>query len=188
MAYPENFSPRIYHTIVLDFEDHFYPKHFKTSSSAINAWLGAVLSVETSTLKFNELKWDMMHRLSKGNPIFQFNVSEVDLIGVSLTRRGTFNWRQPDYAKGNFLLDIKIELQSGDVFRLEADALDIVELWIKHLKEQGFNVLDPMDLEHRFLTVEATYKARYDHIAAHYDTLADEYSLENPRVRIEIVQ
>lgn len=188
MAYPENFSPRIYHNIVLEYENHFYPKHFKTSSSATNAWLGAVLSVEASSLKFDELKWDLMHRLSKGNPILQFNVSEVNLIYISLIRRGTFNWRQPDYPKGNFLLDIKLELNNGDVFCLEADALDIVELWIKHLKEQGFNVLDPMDLEHRFLTVEAAYKARYDHIAAQYDALADAYSLENPRVRIEVIQ
>ena len=91
MGYPENFSPRIYHTIVLDFENHFYPKHFKTSSSAINSWLGAVLSVEANTLKFDELKSDLMHRLSKGNHIISFDVSEVDLIDVSLTRRGTFN-------------------------------------------------------------------------------------------------
>ena len=187
MGYPENFSPRIYHTIVLDFENHFYPKHFKTSSSAINSWLGAVLSVEANTLKFDELRLDFMHRLSKGNPIISFDVSEVDLIDVSLTRRGTFNWRQPDYPQGNFLLDIKLELKCGDVFRLEADALDIVEVWIKYLKEQGFNVFDPMDLEHRFLSVEATYKARYDHIATQYDALANEYSLENPRVRIEVV-
>jgi hypothetical protein len=128
-----------------------------------------------------------MHRLSKGNHIISFDVSEVDLIDVSLTRRGTFNWRQPDYPQGNFLLDIKLELKCGDVFRLEADALDIVEVWIKYLKEQGFNVFDPMDLEHRFLSVEATYKARYDHIATQYDVLANEYSLENPRVRIEVV-
>jgi hypothetical protein len=188
MGYPENFSPRIYHTIVLDFDNHVYPKHFKTSSGAINSWLGAVLSVETSTLKFDELKWDLMHRLSKGNPIISLNVSEVKLIDVSLTRRGTFNWRQPDYPNGNFLLDIKLELNNGDVFRLEADALEIVEVWIKHLKEQGFNVLDSMDLEHRFLSVEATYKARNDHIAAQYDALAYEYSLENPRVRIEVIQ
>ena len=186
MGYPESFSPRIYHTVVLDFNNHFYPKHFKTSSSATNAWLGAVLSVETNTLKFDELKRDLMHRLSKGNPIFQFNVREVKLIGVSLTRRGTFNWRQPDYPQGNFLLDIKLELNNGDIFRLEADALDIVEVWIKHLKKQGFNVLDPLDLEHRFQSVEATYKARYDHISAQYDKLADSFNLENPRVRIEV--
>lgn len=186
MDYPENFSPRIYHTIVLDFDKQYYPKHFRTSTSATNVWLGAVLSVEANTLEFAELKLNMMQRLSKGKPIIRFDVSEVKLIEVSLTRRGTFNWRQPDYPQGNFLLDIKLELNNGDVFRLEADALDIVEVWIKHLKKQGFNVLDPMDLEHRFVPIETNYKARYDHIAAHYDALALEFMLENPRTRIEV--
>jgi|GEM_PF-2394179 hypothetical protein len=188
MGYPENFSPRIYHTIVLDFDKQYYPKHFRTSTSATNAWLGAVLSVEANTLEFDELKWDMMHRLSKGKPIFRFDVREVKQIDVSLTRRGTFNWRQPDYLQGNFLLDIKLELNNGDIFHLEADALDIMEAWIKSLKEQGFHVIDPMDLEHRFVPVEATYKARYDYIADHYDALAKAFSLDNPRVRIEVTQ
>lgn len=186
MGYPENFSPRIYHTIVLDVEDHLYPKHFKTAESATNAWLGAVLSVKANSLDFDELKWDMMHRLSKGKSIFSFDVSEVSRVELSLTRRGTFNWRQPDYPQGNFLLDIRLVLMNGDNFHLEADALEIVEVWIKHLKEQGFNVLDSLDLEHRFETVEATYKARYDHISAQYDELAKAFQLENPRVRIEV--
>lgn len=188
MDYPENFSPRIYHPIVLDFDKQYYPNHFRTSSSAINAWLGAVLSVETNTLIFDELKWDLMHRLTKGNPIVRFDLNETKSIEVSLTRRGTFNWRQPEYAQGNFLLDIKLKLMNGDIFHFEADALGIVEVWIKSLKEQGFNVLDPLDIEHRFMTVEATYKARYDLIAAQYDALAYEYSLANPRIRIEVAQ
>jgi hypothetical protein len=186
MSYPENFSTRIYHTIVLDFDEQYYPKHFRTSTSATNAWLGAVLSVEANTLRFDELKWDMMHHISKGNPIIHFDAREVKLIEVSLTRRGTFNWRQPDYSKGNFLLDIKLVLNNGDVFNLEADALDIVEVWIKSIKEQGFNVLDPMDLEHRFSSIEANYKLRYDYISVQYDELAAQYRLENPRTRIEV--
>lgn len=134
MGYPENFSPRNYHTIVLDVDNHFYPRHFKTSSAAINAWLGAVLSVETSTLKLDELKLDLMQRLSKGKPILHFNANEVDWIEVKLTRRGTFNWRQADYPHGNFLLDVRLDLMNGDRFHLEADAFEIVEVWIQSLK------------------------------------------------------
>lgn len=39
-----------------------------------------------------------------------------------------------------------------------------------------------------FISVEVTYKARYDHVAAQDDVLANEYLLENPRTRSEVAQ
>lgn len=182
-------TPQKYHSASLFIDNTYFPSTTVLAAGSIGAGIECIISIEENDLVFYQTKIKLSKNLGdveRGDVIFNLAYNLVRQINVSLTRRGTFNWRNPDYPNGRYLLDLEIELKDDTVYHFELNALVVLERFINELRGKNVVVDDKICLVEYLEPINKDEKTRYDFIDKNYVELSNKYNLDNPRLKIQI--
>lgn len=176
-----------YHSASLFIDNMYYPSSYVLAAGSIGTGIECIIAVEENELVFYQTKIKLSNKLGnieKGEKIFGVNTDEIKSINLSLTRRGTFNWRNPEYPNGRYLLDVEVEL-TKQTYHFEINALIVLALFVQKLRDEKIKVVDKINLI-EMLSTNNNEKSIYDYIDRNYNELSIKYQLDNPRLKIEI--
>lgn len=182
-------TPNKYHSASLFIDDMYYPSSNVLAAGSIGTGIECIISIEENELVFYQTKIKLSNKLGnieKGEKIFGVNIDEIKSINLSLTRRGTFNWRNPEYPNGRYPLDMEIEL-TKHTYHFEINALTVLALFVQRLRNENINVVDKINLVELLSDINNDEKSIYDFIDKNYHELSMKYQLDNPRLRIEVI-
>lgn len=181
-------TPNKYHSASLFLNDTYYPYTNILAAGSIGTGIECIIAIEENEFVFYQTKIKLSNKLGnieKGEKIFSLKFNEIQSINLSLTRRGTFNWRNTEYLNGRYLMDVEIELINQS-YHFEINALIILGRFVQESSNKHVKVVDTLNLIEMLRTIKSDEKSIYDFIDKNYDELADRYHLDNPRLKIEI--
>jgi len=182
-------TPQKYHSASLFIDNTYFPSTTVLAAGSIGTGIECIISIEENELIIYQTKIKLSKNLGdveRGNVIFNLAYNLVHQVNVSLTRRGTFNWRNPDYPNGRYLLDVEIELLDNTIYHFELNALVVLERLVDELRERNVVVEDKICLLEYLKPIDKNEKKIYDFIDKNYVELVNKYHLDNPRLKIQI--
>lgn len=181
-------TPHKYHSASLYIDDKYYPSSNVIAAGSIGTGIECIIAIEDKEIVFYQTKFKLSNRLGeikKGDKIFSLGINEIKSVNLSLTRRGTFNWRNPEYPNGKYPLDVEIEL-INKCYHFEINALIVLDKFVQDLRNKHIKVVDTLNLIEMLRTINNDEKSIYDFIDKNFGELANQYHLDNPRLKIEI--
>lgn len=182
-------TPNKYHSASLFIDDMYYPSSNVLAAGSIGTGIECIIAIEENELVFYQTKIKLSNKLGnieKGEKIFGINTDEIKSVNLSLTRRGTFNWRNPEYPNGRYPMDVEIEL-TNQTYHFEINALTVLTEFVNKLVGIDIKVVDELNLVELLSNINKDEKSIYDFIDKNYHELSMKYKLENPRLKIEII-
>jgi len=180
-------TPHKYHSASLFIDNMYYPSSNVLAAGSIGTGIDCIIAIEENELVFYQTEIKLSNKLGnieKGEKIFGIITDEIKSINLSLTRRGTFNWRNPEYPNGRYPMDVEIELVK-QTYHFEINALSVLEQFAQELRNKNIKVIDKLNLI-EMLRTNNNEKSIYDYIDRNYNELAIKYQLDNPRLKIEV--
>jgi hypothetical protein len=182
-------TPQKYHNAALFIDDKYYPHTHGLPGGSIGAGIDCIISIEEKEFVFYQTKLKLSHNfgdIERGDVIFTLAYDLIKQVNISLTRRGTFNWRNPIYQNGKYSLDVEVIRNDNVVYHFEIGVLKILEKFVSNLRDRKIEVVDTINLVEYLKTIEKDDKALYDYIDKNYEDLANKYHLDNPRLKIQV--
>lgn len=181
-------TPNKYHSASLYIDDKYYPSSYVLAAGSIGTGIECIIAIEDEEIVIYQTRFKFTNKLGeikKGDKILSLDIQEIKSINISLTRRGTFNWRNPEYPNGRYPIDVEIEL-TNLIYHFEINALSILGLFIRELRNKNIKVIDKLNLIEILSTINTDEKSIYDFIDKNYNELSRQFNLDNPRLKIEI--
>lgn len=181
-------TPYKYHSASLYIDDKYYPSSYVLAAGSIGTGIECIIAIEDEEIVIYQTKFKFTNKLGeikKGDKILSLDIQEIKSINISLTRRGTFNWRNPDYPNGRYPMDVEIEL-TNQIYHFEINALRVIELFVQELRNKNIKVNDKLNLIVMLDKINKDEKSIYDFIDQKYAELSELHHLDNPRLKIEI--
>lgn len=182
-------TSRKYHSASLFLDNNYYPSSNALVAGTIGSGIICIIAIEEKELVFYHAKIKLSRNLGdieKGDKLIGLSYEMIKHINISLTRRGTFNWRNPEYPNGRYVLDIEVILKDHLIYHFEADALTVLDVFVDKLRERNIEVVDRINLLEYLKPIKKDTKTIYDFIDKNYSDLARVYDLDNPRLKIEV--
>lgn len=181
-------TPNKYHSASLFIDDMYYPSSNVLAAGSIGTGINCIIAIEENELVIYQTEIKLSNKLGnieKGEKIFGINTDEIKSVNLSLTRRGTFNWRNPEYPNGRYPMDVEIELVK-QTYHFEINALIVLEVFAQELRNKNIEVIDKLNLIDQLSKINNDEKSIYNYVDNMYSELSEHYHLDNPRLKIEI--